>query len=50
MSYQELKNFLSFEKAIPVIDKFSAAPDVLKAISEYCLEIAGGYRRVQQQY
>lgn len=38
MSYQELKQFLDFEKAIPVTDKWSAAPDVLKIVSEYCLE------------
>lgn len=38
MPYQELKELLLFEQALPVTENWSAAPDVLRLVSEYCLE------------
>ena len=38
MPYQELKELLLFEKALPVTENWSAAPDVLRLVSEYCLK------------
>ena len=37
-SYQKLENVLGFDKALPVTEKWSAAADFLKIISDYCLE------------
>ena len=38
LSYQLLEKMLGFEKALPVTEHWSAAPDFLKIISDYCLE------------
>ncbi|MCK4674822.1 MAG: class I SAM-dependent methyltransferase [Gammaproteobacteria bacterium] len=38
MSYQSLENDLNFDKALPVTEHWSAAPDFLVLISNYCLE------------
>ena len=38
LSYQSLEKMLGFEKALPVTEYWSAAPDFLKTISDYCLE------------
>jgi predicted O-methyltransferase YrrM len=38
LSYQILENLLGFEKPLPVTEKWSAAPDFLKILSDYCLE------------
>lgn len=37
-SYQSLGKKLGFDKALPVTERWSAAPDFLKIISDYCLE------------
>ena len=37
LSYQSLENSLGFEAALPVTENWSAAPDFLTAISDYCL-------------
>ena len=38
LSYLSLEKMLGFEKALPVTQYWSAAPDFLKSISDYCLE------------
>ena len=38
LSYQSLEKSLGFDKALPVTEHWSAAPDFLKIISDYCLE------------
>ncbi|NOQ68518.1 MAG: class I SAM-dependent methyltransferase [Gammaproteobacteria bacterium] len=38
MSYQILESVLGLDKALPVTEKWSAAADFLKIISDYCLE------------
>ena len=38
LSYQSLEKSLDFDKALPVTEHWSAAPDFLKIISDYCLE------------
>ena len=38
LSYQSLEESLEFKKALPVTENWSAAPDFLKIISDYCLE------------
>ncbi len=38
LSYQLLEKNLGFDKALPVTEHWSAAPDFLKIISDYCLE------------
>jgi len=38
MSYQLLERSLGFERTLPVTETWSAAPDFLKLISDYCLE------------
>jgi hypothetical protein len=38
LSYQHLEKFLGFTKPLIVTEKWSAAPDFLKIISDYCLE------------
>jgi Methyltransferase domain len=37
LSYQSLEKKLGFDKALPVTEHWSAAPDFLKLISDYCL-------------
>ena len=37
LSYQSLEKYLGFEKSLPVTEHWSAAPDFLALISEYCL-------------
>jgi len=37
LSYQSLEKNLGFDKALPVTEHWSAAPDFLKIISDYCL-------------
>lgn len=37
MAYHTLENSLGFEKKLPVTKDWSAAPDFLKLISDYCL-------------
>ncbi|MFV9616186.1 MAG: class I SAM-dependent methyltransferase, partial [Gammaproteobacteria bacterium] len=36
--YQPLEKNLGFDKALPVTEHWSAAPDFLEIISAYCLE------------
>ncbi len=38
LSYQSLEKKLGFDKALPVTEHWSAAPDFLKIISDFCLE------------
>jgi predicted O-methyltransferase YrrM len=38
LSYQSLEKSLGFDKALPITEHWSAAPDFLKIISDYCLE------------
>lgn len=38
MSYQILERSLGFKQVLPVTENWSAAPDFLKLVSEYCLE------------
>ena len=38
LSYQSLEKSLGFDKALPVTEHWSAAPDFLNIISDYCLE------------
>jgi len=38
LSYQNLEKSLGFEKKLPVTKDWSAAPDFLKLISDFCLE------------
>ncbi len=38
LSYQILEKSLGFDKTLPVTEDWSAAPDFLKIISDYCLE------------
>ena len=38
LSYHILENSLGFEKNLPVTENWSAAPDFLKILSDYCLE------------
>ncbi|MCW8851686.1 MAG: class I SAM-dependent methyltransferase [Gammaproteobacteria bacterium] len=38
MSYQLLEKSLGFEHTLPVTETWSAAPDFLKVISDYCLQ------------
>ena len=38
LSYLSLEKKLGFEKALPITEHWSAAPDFLKTISDYCLE------------
>jgi predicted O-methyltransferase YrrM len=38
LSYQILESVLGLDKALPVTEKWSAAADFLKIISDYCLE------------
>ena len=38
LSYQQLEKSLDFEEPLPVTENWSAAPDFLKIISDYCLE------------
>ena len=38
LSYHALEKSLGFEKSLPVTENWSAAPDFLKIISDYCLE------------
>ena len=37
LSYQSLEKSLGFDKALPVTEHWSAAPDFLNIISDYCL-------------
>lgn len=38
VSYQELEKLLGFSTTLPVVEKWSAAADFLKIISDYCLQ------------
>lgn len=38
VSYKSLEKFLDFKKVLPFTENWSAAPDFLKIISDYCLE------------
>ncbi|MCK5395068.1 MAG: class I SAM-dependent methyltransferase [Gammaproteobacteria bacterium] len=38
LSYQDIEKLLGFEKPLPVTKDWSAAPDFLKIISDYCLD------------
>jgi len=38
LSYQTLENSLGFAKSLPVTENWSAAPDFLNTISDYCLK------------
>ena len=38
MSYQSLETSLGFQQPLPVTEHWSAAPDFLKLVSDYCLE------------
>ncbi len=38
LSYQSLEKKLGFDKALPVTEHWSAAPDFLKIISDFCLK------------
>ncbi len=37
LSYQLLEKYLGFKKSLPVTENWSAAPDFLNMVSEYCL-------------